>query len=216
MPVSWSWGINGDKGETEMKSSGKCFLGVCTHEGVFQRLPKLYLPLAAEVLVESHPDGAGSEDRMGSGKAPEVCLALWDQERRWRCGLSSSENPGWKRPRRVWSLASWIELAGGCWWKCGPVAIESPKFWKFQYHQRPPSSVRDPPRTGRQTLCATEGRAKEVSDSSPSEEPRKLWVNPRYGTLCYLNYWSLVPLCSDCVCALDLPWSKKVLNLYFL
>lgn len=59
-----------------MKSSGKCFLGVCTHEGVFQRLPKLYLPLAAEVLVESHPDGAGSLGRMRSGKAPEVCLAL--------------------------------------------------------------------------------------------------------------------------------------------
>lgn len=193
------------------------------HERQRHRVTFYSLPVAqSQCLPHGHRFWQGHrEDRVTEsswGLAPsEDRRGHW-----WRCRLRSSWTSSIERVmKKSWGFVPWREPRRGCGWRCSPVSVEAPAWWRCQYHgtlssKNSGSGEWHWPKL--QRLCSVSYKEQSWrSDPNPLEEPKRLWANPRYWTLIYLYFWSVVLLCSDCDCPLVLlSCSKKIFNLLLI
>lgn len=101
----------------------------------------------------------------------------------------------------------WRAVRRGYWWRCIPVAMETPTFWRCQYHwiaNKDNCRCGVEPSESWQTVCA----------GASSMELRRWRVSESDPEFYILN---LVLLWFDCTCAFIFPfWYKNIFKLFFL
>jgi len=147
-------------------------------------------------MCKSHPGDTGFR---GMGEGSWRPAESWH----WQYSLRAVEGPGLKGSCKEVE-ACHMKRAQERKWKCSLVAAEDPSVWEMPVpwddHQEQQQRWNGASQILKDKLCYRGMSCR--SNSSPSEEPRRSWVDLSLWITYYLHFWRLVLLCFDC----DLTW----------